>query len=1082
MTADDVTARLLDRCGGVWIYLRYVLSELRDGARSVSDIESLPGDLSAYYAESLLEGHDDPEWGQLRLPLLATLAVAAEPLTVPALTRLAGLRDQHPVQVLCGGRLLPFLAATPGENDRISRYSVYHASLREFLGGSGPAALAGGGRAQAEELARAAAEAHARIADYYLAAFGGLSQGLPALAADRSIAQLDDGYALRHLAEHLEHAGRAPDMDALLACQQLAPARGSIWYAAHEQAGTLGEYRADLDRARRHAAARTDQDVRHGRRSPGLAVELRYLMIDSAVRTLTTSVPTELVGRLVQSGLWSPARGLFYARQSGSLANRAVALAAMLRYLPEDETQAVTEEAMSVARQVANPYWRAWACSVLGDDLHGTTASEAVAEALTATAEVAADDDRAQLLIWLAEQLPSALLPEAACLGLAITDERARARALLALIPGLPESTLHDMLAMVPGITDSFLRGQTIYALASRGLTAMAGDLAAAARAVPADHVRAEALGAIASTMPVPRQDLAAEAVAVARAIADPADRAGSLSMLADTLTDWPEDELLDEALSAARSAEDEDDRFWALAIVTQHLPSSRQRHVLNEVLKAALACPPGSGQIDRLEFLAPHLTKAQLARAIAAVLAIQSEEDRASLLVSYAPYLPDQFREPVLRSASEIRDESRRGSLIQALAPELPEPLLANALSAAGTISNAGTRSMVIAALADRLPDRLLGRALNLVQATTSQSGSARFLLGIAMRAEDPRRTELLQEALDTAHSATDVLGRAQALGDIAASLSGDERQRVLAEAVQAAREDADEYGGAYALDYLIRRTTAAQRKQLVDDAFTMTRAMSDTWYRAEWLAAFARYIPRSDRAGVLAEALEDVRSLASEQDRSQAFLDVAIAFPGAERAGVLREFLAQAGDGERLRVGGRVFVKIARIMPDRLVLRALELARKACYDDGPLPSFGWLFKLISNQTIEEVLGILRNYPGGLTQAHALGTAALYVPAQFRQQVLSLALNSEQKVVARRAILTQARSLWREHIAITELEIFRQTITDIGLDEYLNVLESGFGIVTQVAGEQSLDECLEAFRTIQSWWPPPEADIHQDN
>jgi hypothetical protein len=1082
MTADDVTARLLDRCGGVWIYLRYVLGELRDGARSVRDIDSLPGDLSAYYAESLLDGHDDLEWGRLRLPLLATLAVAAEPLTVPALTRLAGLPDPHPVHVLCGGRLLPFLAVTPGENDRLSRYSVYHASLREFLAGSGPAALVVGGRAQAEELARAAVDAHARIADYYLAAFGGLSQGLPALATDPSIAQLDDGYALRHLAGHLERAGRARDMDALLACQQLAPARGSIWYTAHERAGTLGEYRADLDRARGHAAARTDEDVRHGRPSPGLAVELRYLMIDSAVRTLTTNVPTELVGRLVQSGLWSPERGLFYARQSGSLANRAVALAAMLPYLPEDETQTVTQEAMSVARQVSNPFWRAWACSVLGDDLDGTAASEAVTEALIATAEVAADDDRAQLLIWLTEQLPSALLPKAARLGLAITDEEARARALLALIPGLPESTLPDMLATVPGITDSFLRGQMIDALASRVPTAMAGDLAAAARAVPADHVRAWVLGTIASVMSMPRPDLAAEAVAVARAIADPADRAWSLSRLAEILKGWPEDELLDEALSAARSAADEDDRFWALAIVVEYLPSSRQRHVLDELLKATLACPPGSDQTDRLEFLAPQLTKAQLARAIPAVLATQSEEDRASLLVAYARYLPDQFRESVLRSAGEIRDESRRGTLIQALAPDLPEPLLANALSAAGSISNAGTRSMVIAELAAQLPDRLLGRALNLVQATTSQSGSARFLLGIATRAEDPRRTELLREALDTARSATDGLGRAQALGDVAASLSGDERQRVLAEAVQAARDDADEYSGAYALDYLIRQTPAAQRKQLIDDAFAMTRAMSNTWYRAEWLAAFARYISTPDRPGVLAEALEAARSVASEQDRSQAFMDVAIAFPGAERAGVLREFLAQAGDGDRLHAGGRVFVKIARIIPDRLVLKALELARKACYEDGPLPSFGWLFKLISNQTIEEVLGTFRNYPGGPTQAHALGTAALYVPAQFRQQVLSLALNAELKVVARRAILTQAQSLWGGHITVTELEIFRQTITDIGLDDYLNVLESGFGIVAQVAGEQSMDELLEAFRTIQSWWPPPEADIHQDN
>ena len=44
---------------GVWIYLRYVLDELREGYRSIDDIDSLPGDLFSYYAESLLADHDD---------------------------------------------------------------------------------------------------------------------------------------------------------------------------------------------------------------------------------------------------------------------------------------------------------------------------------------------------------------------------------------------------------------------------------------------------------------------------------------------------------------------------------------------------------------------------------------------------------------------------------------------------------------------------------------------------------------------------------------------------------------------------------------------------------------------------------------------------------------------------------------------------------------------------------------------------------------------------------------------------------------------------------------------------------------
>jgi hypothetical protein len=342
-----------------------------------------------------MAGHDDPDWGRLRLPLLATLAAAAEPLSVVTLTRLARLPDPHPVHVLCGNRLRPFLTVTTGETGE-QRYTVYHASLREFLAGRGPATLADGSQVQREELASATASAHSRIADHYFTAFGGLQSGLPLLAADPAVAQQDDGYALRHLGEHLERAGRPDELDALLACAHPAvSAHGSVWFAAHEQAGTLGDYRADIDRARRQAAASTDRDVELGRTAPSLGRELRYIIIDSAVRTLTTNVPSALIARLVASGLWTPARGLFYARQPSDLGDRAVALATLVSHLPEHDRPAVTREAIAIAGRVASAYGRAWALSALLEELPEPHPDQLVIDALAATEEVMADEDKA---------------------------------------------------------------------------------------------------------------------------------------------------------------------------------------------------------------------------------------------------------------------------------------------------------------------------------------------------------------------------------------------------------------------------------------------------------------------------------------------------------------------------------------------------------------------------------------------------------------------------------------------------------------------------------------------------------------
>ena len=199
--------------------------------RSIDDIDSLPGDLLSYYAESLLADHHDPDWGRLRLPLLATLAAAAEPLSVPVLTRLAGLPEEHPVQVLCEKPAAPL----PNGHADAGRRFFATASTMRACGSSlsaGPRAADRRRRLQAEEFARAEAPAHTRIVDYYLDAFGGLSHGLPQLAADLSVAQIDQ-LRIAPCDRAPRRAGRRGH-GRPAGSEQPAPGLGSIWYAAHE--------------------------------------------------------------------------------------------------------------------------------------------------------------------------------------------------------------------------------------------------------------------------------------------------------------------------------------------------------------------------------------------------------------------------------------------------------------------------------------------------------------------------------------------------------------------------------------------------------------------------------------------------------------------------------------------------------------------------------------------------------------------------------------------------------------------------------------------------------------------------------
>ena len=52
MDAAEFTVLLAQRCSGVWIYLRYVLNELRIGLRRPGEIGDLPSGLHNYYAKT----------------------------------------------------------------------------------------------------------------------------------------------------------------------------------------------------------------------------------------------------------------------------------------------------------------------------------------------------------------------------------------------------------------------------------------------------------------------------------------------------------------------------------------------------------------------------------------------------------------------------------------------------------------------------------------------------------------------------------------------------------------------------------------------------------------------------------------------------------------------------------------------------------------------------------------------------------------------------------------------------------------------------------------------------------------------
>jgi hypothetical protein len=359
--------RLAGWSRGMWLVLRYALAELRSGARAPDDLSTLPAGLWQYYAGFWTEwqrGHSE-HWTSVDLPLLATLTAVQEPVAVELLCEMSGSPDLDRAATLVGDTWRPFLQVQE-TGDGQERYAPFHDTLVEFVGGRvDPAALTGVERSFVRMLTHAQRAAHQRIADRYLAAWGGLAHRLPGLRDDTAL--LDDGYGLRQLIPHLVAASSDAVVHALMELEwpgDGAPATkpaANSWYEAHRSRRAFAGYALDVERAwaqaERSVPGSDGDQVPSGERA--LSLELRYALMAASVNSVAGNVSAELLAMLVDGGQFSAAQGWDLARQATDARARAEALTTLADRLAGPDRDTALREALAAVGAVPDGYWQA---------------------------------------------------------------------------------------------------------------------------------------------------------------------------------------------------------------------------------------------------------------------------------------------------------------------------------------------------------------------------------------------------------------------------------------------------------------------------------------------------------------------------------------------------------------------------------------------------------------------------------------------------------------------------------------------------------------------------------------------------
>ena len=281
-------ARVLSqKSAGNWAYLHYVIDEIRQGQRDLSDLASLPNGLIEYYARYWAGWRHHPKWDTLYAPVLATLAAAFEPISLDTLQAWANVEEGlFPLRRLLKEDWGAFIYEQDGT------YRFYHASVREFLAGqftleTVQPSIAG----LLDELRERRKVAHQYIAN---ALFDCALHG-------RWQETSDDirFYCLRYLLKHLGILGRADDVYTLIestswrrAKIELDPSR----YALVQDVEIAG----DLSRGALAAGISKQEPVQ--RIFSLLAPFCAHSLILSVLRSTAANIAPQLLGVLAHLG------------------------------------------------------------------------------------------------------------------------------------------------------------------------------------------------------------------------------------------------------------------------------------------------------------------------------------------------------------------------------------------------------------------------------------------------------------------------------------------------------------------------------------------------------------------------------------------------------------------------------------------------------------------------------------------------------------------------------------------------------------------------------------------------------------
>lgn len=492
-----------------------------------------------------------------------------------------------------------------------------------------------------------------------------------------------------------------------------------------------------------------------------------------------------------------------------------------------------------------------------------------------------------------------------------------------------------------------------------------------------------------------------------AKAIVDPLARARTLFGIAPLLTllhDEPATpSALLQVLGIAQTIKNTEARLRSLIALVPYLPQEVATRTVRRVLIELHESKNDALCARSLMALSPMLPQDVEAMVLEVAEGIKSPVERARSLTALARYMPEEFQPRLRHSALDaimaIEGEEERADILVAFAPNLeymrqgdtfPE-VLEKALTIGITITRRHIRAKVLVALAPHLTTDLQGEALAAVHSLNNERDRAMLLAELAPQLPG----NMLVASLAVAHTMREQDSRVHALSVLAHYVPENARMQTILDALAAASNLPRHFERVGALVGLLDILPPHLLEQALTNALETARLIENENARARAISLLGSHLPER----LLMRALDIILELENPQQRLNTLLSIIPALNGEKYQEALRHALQTARQMPLEYKRARALISIAPHLKPEMLTEVHTLADTL---DDPLDKANVYIAISQNLPPEQrpalivrTWSLLRQIEDGYDRATVIAALAPFLPATARNDLTAAILNA---------------------------------------------------------------------------------------